>query len=413
MDDIVIAIRTCKRLDVIEQQTLNVVKDLPFKIYIFCPESEKKEYLKKYKGVYTITRGSDEGLNVANEMIYNYFPKNKKIVVCDDDVKGFWEMKDNVLVEGNLEKYIIEGFTQCEENGFKLFGFYPVKNAYFMKDRKELDLGLNYIQGGIFGVLNNRAVLVGGDDYREDYERSIKHYIDYGGNIRFNHAVVEHIMVNNKGGLNDTRTNEKMVKSTEYMLNTYGMYLREKKCKSKYREIQIINKPYNTAYHLEKQLNCITWSKNTDRPNVSGKDESKSTKQNPVGFPCYSYTFGYIRPRRAKLGTRELTRITHKYPIVYNLAKKYLQELMPDFPFSTITINKDITCLPHTDKYNQSDSVIVAFGDYTEGGNLYIKIDETEHKINVKNKPYIFNGRNLHWNDKANGSRYSLVYFNL
>ena len=263
MDDIVIVIRTCKRIDVIEKQTLSIVKDLPFKIYIFCPESEKKDYLKKYKGVYTITRGSDEGLNIANEMIYNYFPKNKKIVVCDDDVKAFWEMKDGKLVTGNLEKYIVEGFTQCEENGFKLFGFYPVKNAYFMKDRKQLDLGLNYIQGGIFGVLNDRKVLVGGDDYREDYERSIKHYIDYGGNVRFNQAVVEHIMVNNKGGLNDKRTNEKMIKSTEYMLNTYSKYLREKKCKSKYREIQIINKPYNTSYHLEKQLNNITWSKNT------------------------------------------------------------------------------------------------------------------------------------------------------
>ena len=57
--------------------------------------------------------------------------------------------------------------------------------------------------------------------------------------------------------------------------------------------------------------------------------------------------------------------------------------------------------------------LIVAFGDYTEGGNLYIRIDDKEHKINVKCKPYVFNGRNLHWNDKANGSRYSLVYFNL
>ena len=69
-------------------------------------------------------------------------------------------MKDGKLVTGNLEKYIVEGFTQCEENGFKLFGFYPVKNAYFMKDRKQLDLGLNYIQGGIFGVLNDTQCLL-------------------------------------------------------------------------------------------------------------------------------------------------------------------------------------------------------------------------------------------------------------
>ena len=86
---------------------------------------------------------------------------------------------------------------------------------------------------------------------------------------------------------------------------------------------------------------------------------------------------------------------------------------MPDFKFTTITINRDIVCLPHTDKYNQSDSMIVAFGDYTEGGNLYIRINGKDKKFCIKNSPLIFNGRNLHWNDEANGRRYSLVFFNL
>jgi len=409
---IVIAIRTCKRINTIEQHTLKVIKDLPYKVYIFCPEYEKKEYLKKYKGVYTITDGGDKGTHLCNQKIVDYFSGNKKIIQMDDDIKSFLEWNGEKFIDGDLQHYIEEGFRLLEENNFKLFGFYPVKNGFFMKNLPEISKGLQFCMGGIHGFINDKSLRTI-DNYRDDYERSILNYLKYGGCIRFNKCKVDNVIYVNEGGQAKSRTIENMTASTEYMTTTYPNYCRVKKCKSPYPEIQIINKPYKTEYHLEKQLNLITWSKNCDRPNVSGKNEEKSTKQNPVGFPCYSYTFGYIRPRRAKLGTRELTQITNKYPIIYTLASKYINETMPDFPFSTITINKDIVCLPHIDKYNQSDSLIVAFGEYTEGGNLYIKIDDIDHKINVKNKPYIFNGRNLHWNDKPNSSRYSLVYFNL
>ena len=78
MENIVIAIRTCGRINVIEEQTLKIVKDLGFDIHIFCPESEKKNFLKKYKGIYKIHKGSNEGLNIANEMIYNFFINYRK-----------------------------------------------------------------------------------------------------------------------------------------------------------------------------------------------------------------------------------------------------------------------------------------------------------------------------------------------
>lgn len=429
MEDIVIAIRTCGRINVIEEQTLRVVKDLGFPIYIFCPECEKKDYLKKYKGIYRITRGSNEGLNIANEMIYKYFPQNKKIIICDDDIKDFWILKEDKLslaTTEELREYIIKGFSRIKEEGYKLFGFYPVKNAYFMKDRPEESKGLAYIQGGLFGVLNDKEVLVVNDDYREDYERSMIHYKRYGGCLRFNHAVVQHIMVDNAGGLNDDRTKEKMEKSTNFMLETYPDLCFEKKSKSKYREIQLKQKPYCIKNHLQKQLNLITWSKNTDRPNVSGIDEEKTkNRKNQVGLPCYSYTFGYIRPRRAKKGTLELTRITNKYPLIYRLASEFGGSVVPKNQeegsavpnnqfFTTITINKDIVCEPHTDKYNNGDSLIVSIGDYTEGGNLYIEDKKGNITKHDTRTPLFFNGAKFkHWNDKANSQRFSFVYFRL
>ena len=418
MNEVVVAIRTSGRINKIEEQTLKVVKDLGFPIYIFCPECEKKEYLKKYKGKYHITRGSNEGLNIANEMIFKYFPLNKMIIVCDDDIKDFWIMKEDKLclaTTEELREYILKGFNRIKEEGYKLFGYYPVKNAYFMKDRPEESKGLAYIQGGLFGVLNDKEVLVVNDDYREDYERSMIHYKRYGGNIRFNHAVVQHIMVDNAGGLNDDRTKDKMEKSTNFMLETYPDLCVEKKSKSKYREIQLKQKPYSTQYDIQKQLNIITWSKNCDRPNVSGLDEEKTkNRKNQVGFPCYSYTFGYIRPRRAKKGTLELTRITEKYPLIYRLGTQMCNEIEPNHKFTTICINKDIVCLPHFDKYNNGDSLIVSLGKYTEGGNLFIEDKDGKIVKHDTRKPLYFNGaKNKHWNDKANDSRYSFVYFRL
>ena len=39
-----------------------------------------------------------------------------------------------------------------------------------------------------------------------------------------------------------------------YMLDTYPEYTRRKKCKSKFPELSIIQRPYKVEYHLEKQL---------------------------------------------------------------------------------------------------------------------------------------------------------------
>ena len=414
MEEIVIAIRTAKRIDTIEEHTLKIIKDLPYKVYIFCPESEKKEYLKKYKGKYTITDGGDKGTHLCNQKIVDYFRGNKNIIQMDDDIKSFLEWDGKNFVDGDLQHYIEEGFRLIKENNFKLFGFYPVKNGFFMKDLPEVSKGLQFCMGGIHGFINDKSLRTI-DNYRDDYERCILNYLKYGGCIRFNKCKVDNVIYVNEGGQAKTRTIDNMTASTEYMTTTYPNYCRVKKCKSPYPEIQIKNQKYNIQYHLWKQLDLITWSKNCDRANVSGLDEEKTkgSIKNKIGFPCYSYTFGYIRPRCSVIGTRELTRISKKYPLIYELVKKYAEEVMPDFKFTTITINRDIVCLPHTDKYNQSDSMIVAFGDYTEGGNLYIRINGKDKKFCIKNRPLIFNGKNLHWNDEANGRRYSLVFFNL
>ena len=161
---------------------------------------------------------------------------------------------------------------------------------------------------------------------------------------------------------------------------------------------------------LEELLDNLEWKKNIRRPNVSGTNYVCFSKNTPrytkIGNPCFSYTFGFNK----KL---HLTKISEKYPKIYEMAKNYIQEIYPDFKYTTITINKNICCLPHRDNYNKNDSLIISFGDFTEGGNLYVKKDNQVECLYNKDTPVIFSGNNLHWNDQPNGKRYSLVYYNL
>ena len=405
-EDIVIAIRTYGRIDTIEANTLSVVKDLGLPIYIFCGTDEVKEYRKKFrKEGYKIRDGKGpNGLTEANKAIYKHFNINQKLLLCDDDLKAFWELQDDKLVKGDLLKYILRGFKECEDNNFKLFGFYPVRSSRYMNGRKEITKGLNFCVGGMNGIINDKE-LINHTSLKEDYERSVQHYIKYGGSIRFNQAHIQHGIYTKKGGLSSMRTQDKMKEECDYLLKEYPNYIAVKKSKSEYTEIQLKQIKYSIAHHLLANLRLITWSNNCSRPNVSGKDETRSREGRLVGKPCLSYTFGYLRPRRAKKGTLELTRVSERFPFVYNLIKEWLKELKPDFIYSAICVNKNIKCEPHKDKYNTRLSLAVGLGDYT-GGNLII--EGVKHNIN--NKPLEFDGNKTHWNDDFEGERFSFIF---
>jgi hypothetical protein len=82
-------------------------------------------------------------------------------------------------------RYIIdEGFRLCKANNMKNWGIYPVHNPFFMSDKVSTDL--KYVGGGFYGVINDRECEKRIVSHGEDYERTIRYYLKYGGVIRFN-----------------------------------------------------------------------------------------------------------------------------------------------------------------------------------------------------------------------------------
>jgi hypothetical protein len=104
---------------------------------------------------------------------------------------------------------------------------------------------------------------------------------------------------------------------------------------------------------------------------------------------------------------------TPKYKIIWEMARKIMNEYDPDFKFTTIQFNKNHKMKKHLDKNNVGCSYIVGLGNY-EGGELRIwnERDEDPKDIDIKNKFYKFNGY-IHYHETQDftGDRISLVFF--
>ena len=156
-----------------------------------------------------------------------------------------------------------------------------------------------------------------------------------------------------------------------------------------------------TCVLLEKQFDEMKWIKNYKRKNVSKT-------------PCYSMVFGEVCVRCH--GLRKASN-NKKYPKVYDTLQQLGSQLRLDngdpFPFRSITINKNLPCLPHIDKYNKGNSVILTLGKFA-GGKLGILQTEGPKSYDVWERPLMFDGSKLvHWTEPFEGTRYSVIFFNL
>ena len=94
---------------------------------------------------------------------------------------------------------------------------------------------------------------------------------------------------------------------------------------------------------------------------------------------------------------------------LYEKVKRIGRLCCPEFKFTSIHLNHNVTCPPHKDRKNMGVSMLVSFGNYT-GGNIVVEGDKYDSNL----QPIIFNGSLLeHFNtDDLSGNKYSLVFYN-
>jgi hypothetical protein len=255
--DYVIAIPSYKRAETLNKKTLSLLKynniDVKSKVHIFVANEDEYETYKKIvpESDYCKLIIAEPTLKNARNFITRYFPVGTKIFNMDDDVIQFRLMVrdskgkkmenlgkpdgEKVLFYDNkfysyydkintLEEHIVKGFELCEEHGTALFGFYPTDNSLGMNCNVRTDI--QYIIGCCWGCINPGDIFITVPDDKEDYERSIAYYHRYKKLIRMNYVAPRTNYYNEEGGMQETRTLDRVEKAAKYLENLYPQYCR-------------------------------------------------------------------------------------------------------------------------------------------------------------------------------------------
>jgi hypothetical protein len=226
--DWIIAIPSYRRAETLRDKTLQTLKgyNIPRqKIHVFVANAEEAATYKATLDATTYghIHIAEPGMAAVRNYITRFFPVGKAIFNMDDDIRGFIEYSEgsrrNERPMRDLAAAITEGFRVARRTGFRLFGFYPVANGYFMKEGYTTDL--RYIIGAVWGIINPGKILTVTIDDKEDYLRSVIMYLLDGGVIRFNHFAPQTAYYKEPGGMQETRTMRRIETSAKAMVEAF------------------------------------------------------------------------------------------------------------------------------------------------------------------------------------------------
>jgi site-specific DNA-cytosine methylase len=265
IDQYQIAIPSYRRHKTIVGKTLGMLERHnidPKRVTIFVgDESERKKYEKAlvdspYKKIVVAVTGIMEVRN----FMWEYYQEGTPVLFIDDDVTDIQVVDTSQSLKSVTDLYrdvISVGFNSMRENHAYLWGCYGVSNAGFMTGlisqedddetiKERISVGNWFIAGVFFGAIirHDPKLLVHNAD-KEDYERSVLHFIKDGRVVRMDFMTADAIIYKGEGGLVDQRTKESSHISSEYMLKKYPKYVRDMGVRDKgqhagVREIRLV-----------------------------------------------------------------------------------------------------------------------------------------------------------------------------
>ena len=192
-----IAVPSYQRYEGLGKKTLSTLERHGFPkdiIDIFVAnQDEYDKYFALYPD-YNIVIG-EKGIRQIREFIFlRHYNEGDYVVSIDDDIELFkmknpreWEPSCFKNDELDLKKEIDLAFAECVKSGRHLWGIYPVDNHFFMKNSITYDY--KFIIGHFFGCIVTKELCSHTPEIgaRDDYERTIKHYLGDGGVVRLNY----------------------------------------------------------------------------------------------------------------------------------------------------------------------------------------------------------------------------------
>lgn len=257
-----IAIATYKRNECLKNKTLKILMEKgisPERIDVFVANDVEKEIYENTLDKNTYSKIIVGILGVCNirNFIQNYYQEGQYVVSFDDDVYKIQRYIDSkTLVDlKNLNEFICYAFYVAEKLKIHFWGVYGVSNPYFMEN--SIALGLRYLEGSFFGTINTRSKDMNlTNNYKEDFERSIRAYLFDGSVARFDFITFESRFWVEPGGLqyDGNRTSENEKKDAEYVINLFPKVCKINTAKKDRFEIKLIEQRPEFKVSAKKRI---------------------------------------------------------------------------------------------------------------------------------------------------------------
>jgi hypothetical protein len=200
------------------------------RIYIFVATSEKKLYEETFKDFNINIIPGPIGLKNMRNIITDFFEEGVPLLCMDDDIEALylldedesicdknkashWKLKKLTSLE--FYNFTIDAYTTMRLTTRNLFGIYPVKNGFFMKDLPNKTLNPRFCVGTFWGIINSHK-----EHYKitfeekEDMERSIQMAVYDGGVLRYNHITLKTRYYKTAGGMQTHISYEDRIKNS-------------------------------------------------------------------------------------------------------------------------------------------------------------------------------------------------------
>ena len=203
-----VAIKTYKRTQVLKEKTLVMLAEAGIpdeEITLFVVnDDEEQAYRDALPGPGYNYVQCGPGINNAVRAYRSHFPAGTRVLHVDDDIAALMKKTgENQLSQvTNLVEYVDQMFDITEANDSRMWGVYPVQNAFFMGEH--VTQGLRFCCAVFQGFISD-----GGRDIslfpecgnKDDFELSIKLYLADGSVIRDEAVTVKTAYyTSNKGG---------------------------------------------------------------------------------------------------------------------------------------------------------------------------------------------------------------------
>jgi hypothetical protein len=229
VSDWVVAIPSYKRTGRLVDSTLSTLSRggvTPAKITIFVANEEERGMYETAvpKELYGGMVVGEVGMNKVRNCIVKHYAHGQPLVQFDDDVRDVMALdptgkKLEPITE--LVPFFDLAFAKSRHCGARLWGLYPVCNAFYMKPGVTTDL--RQITGVVWGGINDHRLPEMHCWSKSDIERTLQYYAVDGTVLRFNNVAAKQRPWKEPGGCqaHGIRSAATSKEAAEYLCQKY------------------------------------------------------------------------------------------------------------------------------------------------------------------------------------------------